>query len=172
MNELDVEFAGRLRGALRHVVQFIRQIDAVSPLSSQQVSMLGYLRGGGRRASDVAQFLGVRAPTATQGLNRLVEAGFVERRADASDARASIVALTPLGVETLDHEERNRNERVATALALLSAEDRALLEGALPVLERLMHDDPATPEASAAAPASGSASHLDARPSDLEGAGR
>jgi DNA-binding MarR family transcriptional regulator len=70
----------------------------------------------------------------------------VTRRPDPSDARASTIAITPLGHETM---ERMRDENTAILsqnLLLLTPEQRAALAAALPSLELLADSDYAARE--------------------------
>jgi DNA-binding MarR family transcriptional regulator len=52
---------------------------------------------GGRRASDLAESLGVSRQAVAQVVTRLEEDGFLTRIADPGDARAKLVCLTPRG---------------------------------------------------------------------------
>jgi MarR family transcriptional regulator, lower aerobic nicotinate degradation pathway regulator len=71
----------------------------------------------GRLALDVL----AKQPTVTKTLDRLVAQGFVERRADAADARRALVAITPAGrrkVTPLLKAARAHGERRLAALAV------------------------------------------------------
>lgn len=56
---------------------------------------------GAQRPSALADRLHVSAPTASRLAQKLVEAGLVARVADPRDARATLVTLTPAGIETV-----------------------------------------------------------------------
>lgn len=68
------------------------QIDAVD---IPPVYVLG--QEGPLRASTLATMLRLSRPTMSKQLTRLERAGFVERSADADDARAVIIRLSPDG---------------------------------------------------------------------------
>jgi len=51
----------------------------------------------GKTVSELAQTVGVRAPTVTKTINRLVAQGFVEKRPSSSDGRVTHVHLTETG---------------------------------------------------------------------------
>ena len=85
----------------------------------------------------IAANLGVRTPTATQSVDRLMNAGLVERQADPADARAVLVILTRRGEEVIAAEDRHRNEVVAKVLERLNRKELAALDAAMPVLEKL-----------------------------------
>jgi DNA-binding MarR family transcriptional regulator len=55
------------------------------------------LLGGGRRASDLAEGLGVSRQAVAQVVARLEQDGYLTRIADPGDARAKLVCLTPRG---------------------------------------------------------------------------
>jgi DNA-binding MarR family transcriptional regulator len=69
------------------------------------------LLGGGRRASDLAETMGVSRQAVAQVVTRLELDGYLTRIADPGDARAKLVCLTPRGRAAL------RTMR-ATALAV------------------------------------------------------
>jgi DNA-binding MarR family transcriptional regulator len=55
------------------------------------------LVGGGRRASDLAETLGVSRQAVAQVVSRLEQDGYLTRTADPGDARAKLICLTPRG---------------------------------------------------------------------------
>lgn len=65
--------------------------------------------------------------TASRQVNQLVDAGLVTRRTADDDARAVVVALTPLGVEAYERIVRYRLAHLANVLADWSDDDRAVL---------------------------------------------
>ena len=129
--------AARLREVLRHGVDFLRRMEGTREITSQQISLLAMLRGGGVRMTTIAANLGVRTPTATQSVDRLSKAGLVQRDPDPTDARAVLVSLTPHGEEVLAREDQHRNERVADVLGELTLPELERLDAALPILAKL-----------------------------------
>lgn len=66
-------------------------------LNPTQLQILIFLVGSGKagmRVKQIAAYLGVSQPTATDSINALTRKGFVEKLADPSDARAVAVAAT------------------------------------------------------------------------------
>ena len=57
---------------------------------------------GEARMSDLAPQLGISLSTLSSLADRLVDAGFVARRADARDRRSVLVSLAPAGTDLLD----------------------------------------------------------------------
>lgn len=65
---------------------------------------------GTSRMRDLAEALRVDASTATRTVNRLVDAGMVERVPDPEDARAVLVRLSDVGA--VAHDEMSERRRV------------------------------------------------------------
>ncbi|MGP0032634.1 MAG: MarR family winged helix-turn-helix transcriptional regulator [Acidimicrobiales bacterium] len=61
-----------------------------------------YERGDAPRVTDLAEQLGVDAPTVTRKIQQLERERLVTRRADPDDRRAARIALTPAGRRTLE----------------------------------------------------------------------
>lgn len=85
----------------------------------------------GVRHTVLARALGIELPTVHKTLSRLESAGFVERRADPSDARASLAYLTPQGRETCVQIRRIWESADRQLEAALSEDDAARLEDLL-----------------------------------------
>ena len=86
----------------------------------------------------LATQLNVTPPTATAMIKRLLTQGYVERLRDEEDWRVVRVRATERGkraVTLFDHIRRTSLQR---RLALLSAEELASLQSALPVLRHLI----------------------------------
>lgn len=97
--------------------------------------MLQLSRTSGVRQSALAVALGIEPPTVHRTVGRLEAAGFVERRPDPDDARASLTLLTARGeqacveidriwheadrwiAETLTPREATELQRLLTAVA-------------------------------------------------------
>jgi DNA-binding MarR family transcriptional regulator len=73
----------------------------------------------------------------TRTVTALESAGYVERQPHASDARLVVVHLTDKGTATLLADRKRRDAWLACRLRDLSAEERAVLRAAAPILERL-----------------------------------
>lgn len=66
----------------------------------QELLLMQLCHTEGVRQTTLADVLGIELPTVHRTLSRLESAGFVERRDDLDDARASVTFLTPRGRET------------------------------------------------------------------------
>ncbi|MET0748375.1 MAG: MarR family transcriptional regulator [Rhizobium sp.] len=69
--------------------------------AGQDGVILALAEEDGLPAGSLAQKLGVKAPTITRTIGRMEAQGFVERRADAEDARLTKVYLTETGRNTV-----------------------------------------------------------------------
>jgi DNA-binding MarR family transcriptional regulator len=78
-------------------------------------------------------------------LNELEDAGFAERRRDASDRRRHLVAITPAGRQALERAERAQESIEDDVLAALGPAERAalrdLLSRALEAPREVLADD-------------------------------
>ena len=111
-------------------------------LSLGSMTVLGALfRGGDMTIGDLAARERVQPPSMTRTVNCLEQDGYVVRRAHATDGRIVLVQLTDQGRETVVADRARRDAWLARRLRDLSAEDRATLRAAAPILERLANLD-------------------------------
>jgi len=73
-------------------------------------------------------------------VQRLETAGMVTRKPDPDDARAVLIRISPVGVETLRQVRADRAAAIDPHLAQLTEDDRATLTAAVEVLRRLVAD--------------------------------
>jgi DNA-binding MarR family transcriptional regulator len=112
-------------------------------LSRTAASVLATLRDTGpRRITELAESEAVAQPTVTSLVGRLERDGFVERRSDPADARAVLVHLTDAGRARLDEMRVAREAVLEQRLAALTEHEREVLANALPVLDKLMREEP------------------------------
>ena len=136
MSEPDVAaLAHELRETLG---RFMRRLRAEYGFPLSQLTVLGRLdRKGPLSISDLAAAERVRPQSMAQTVRELENAGLVQRRPDPDDGRRSFVELTPDGRRALEADRRHREGWLARVLEEdLSAEERALLRDALPLLQR------------------------------------
>lgn len=104
---------------------------------SQLSILLTLFDQGPMRLASLAAHERLRAPTITVAIRRLEKLGLVERSSDPTDHRAVLIAVTPLG---LAHHQQALTERLAvlaTALAVLSEDERDAIARVLGPLDRL-----------------------------------
>jgi DNA-binding MarR family transcriptional regulator len=94
-------------------------------------------RDGDQRCSALAARAGVDVSVASRQLAVLERSGYVERRPDPYDGRASLLSLTPAGAEALAAVRVLRSDWALTALAGWDEEDAHRLSD---LLERLVTD--------------------------------
>jgi DNA-binding MarR family transcriptional regulator len=80
----------------------------------------------------------------TKIVTRLEDLGFVIREADARDRRVARVRVSDEGKRYVARSRTRKNAYLADRLRRLDAEERDLLERALPVLQRLVDGDGAS----------------------------
>jgi DNA-binding MarR family transcriptional regulator len=122
----------RLRRRLAHE----RHPD--NELSMGAMSVLGCLyRSGELSIGELAVQELVQPPSMTRTVSTLEEGGYVARRPHETDGRQVLVSLTESGRSTLLADRRRRDEWLARRLRDLSADERAVLRKAAPILQRL-----------------------------------
>jgi DNA-binding MarR family transcriptional regulator len=95
---------------------------------------------GSSRIGDLARLDNCSQPTMTTQVQRLHEAGWITREADASDARAVRISLSPAGRVELDRARRARASVLQPRLAKLTVRQRSALGEAVAILDGLMAD--------------------------------
>ncbi len=131
--------AEALRPALLRVSRRLRLEAQKAGLSAQDALLLGHItKHPGIGVSALADAEKISRPTMSAHIKRLEAEGLVARSDDAADGRRSGLAITPAGMDKLEIIRATRNDWLATRLARLPAEDRALLEAAAGALLRLV----------------------------------
>jgi DNA-binding MarR family transcriptional regulator len=137
--EGSAELSRQLRPLLTRVYQMVRRRSPGWDVTAAQSSVLTTLLDRGPlRMGELAALEGVRMPTATSVVARLVKLGLVERTADPLDRRAVLVDITAQGREQIGELVAERNAHFAALLARLSAEERHLLQAAVPAMAHLV----------------------------------
>lgn len=85
----------------------------------------------GVTAAELGRRLGVSKQAAGKTVDRLVRVGYVERAASASDGRAKVVRLTPLGIDLLNRSAAIFDTLRAEWVAQLGEDRVRALEAAL-----------------------------------------
>lgn len=135
--EIDVT---RLRVAIARLSRRLRRHELAGLTPTQLAALSTVERSGPLRLGDLAAAEGIAPSTLTRLVAVLEELGYVQRYADPKDARASTLAITPTGHETLERLREEGTVLLTHSLMLLTAEQRAALATALPALEQLAED--------------------------------
>ena len=111
-------------------------------LSLNQMAVLGALyRNDDLTIGELAAHERVQPPSMTRTVNCLEEGGYVTRRPHATDGRQVLVGLTDSGRAVVLADRARRDAWLAMRLRELSAEERAVLRRAAPILERLAQSE-------------------------------
>jgi len=139
----STEIAAHLRLSVTRLARRLRQ-EAGSGLTPSQAAALATIeRHGPLAPSALAKAERIRRPTATRIVARLEADGLVVRDADPSDGRACLVSITPEGRALLRELRTRKTAFIASRLERMGAGERADLERAAALLERLLDEDPA-----------------------------
>jgi DNA-binding MarR family transcriptional regulator len=145
----------RLRAALARLSRRLRRHDLSGLTPTQLAALATVERAGPLRLGDLAAAEGIAPSTLTRIVTVLEDLGYVQRDADPKDARASTLAITAQGHETLERLREEGTTMLTAWLMLLTAEQRAALATALPALEALSEPDLPAPRPARQPQASG-----------------
>lgn len=131
--------ADKLHSAAIHLLRTLRAADAETGLSPARLSALSVLVfGGDCSLTELAEAEGVRPPTMTRLIQGLERDGLVERAADASDRRATVLRATRRGRTVLEKARSRRIDVFEALLASAKPNEIAALETTAAIIERLM----------------------------------
>ena len=134
----QADLAVRLRLVIARTARRLRQ-QAGEELSPSQATALATIdRHGPLTPSELAVRERIQRPTATRLIARLEEAGLVDRTPDPLDRRSCVVSLTPAGGELLNRVRTRKDAYLARRLRDLDADERATLDRAAAILERVL----------------------------------
>jgi DNA-binding MarR family transcriptional regulator len=132
------ELASLLRPALLRLTRLVRIQRVDMSVTLTQLSAMGTLRKSGpMSAGELAACERVQPPSMTKVLANLEERGLVRREVHPTDRRQAVIEITPAGEALLEDERRSRDAWLTKQLATLSADERALLQRVIPILEKL-----------------------------------
>jgi DNA-binding MarR family transcriptional regulator len=135
--DADVIDVTRLRVAIARLSRRLRRHEIAGLTPTQLAALSTVERSGPLRLGDLAAAEGIAPSTLTRMVTVLEEADFVTRRPDPSDARASTIAITELGRQTMDRLRDEGAALLAQSLLALTPDQRTALAAALPSLEQL-----------------------------------
>jgi DNA-binding MarR family transcriptional regulator len=137
----QADLAIRLRHVIARTARRLRQ-EAGEGLSPSQSAALATIdRHGPLTPSELAARERIQRPTATRVIARLEAAGLVDRTRDPDDRRSSVVGLTPAGRELLARVRTRKDAYLSRRLRDLDADERATLDRAAAILERVLEGD-------------------------------
>ena len=137
----QADLAVRLRLVIARTARRLRQ-EAGSELSPSQAAALATIdRHGPLTPSELADRERIKRPTATRVIAWMEQAGLVDRTRDPQDGRSSLVTLAPAGRVLLDRVRTRKDVYLARRLRELDPEERATLDRAAAILERVLEGD-------------------------------
>jgi DNA-binding MarR family transcriptional regulator len=120
------------------ITQFLTRQMQQEVLTPSQATVLTLLQDGRAwRLSDLASATGVRPPSMTELISRMERQGWLGKMDTPHDRRGVAVTITEEGRTLLQALNRRQIDLIAGRLALLSDEEKRMIEQALPVLDHL-----------------------------------
>jgi DNA-binding MarR family transcriptional regulator len=136
------QLASRMRLVVMRLARQVRQETLGGDVTQSMLSALASIdRRGPTTLGDLAAIERVRPPSMTKIVVRLEEAGLVVRQADEADRRVVRVRVTAAGHRLVEEARTKGSAYLAARMRTLAPEERAVVEAALPVLERLLEED-------------------------------
>jgi DNA-binding MarR family transcriptional regulator len=134
------ELASQLRFAVMRLSRRLRQ-HAPEDITPSQLSALSVIAREERMTlSQLAVAERVQPPTITRVVDSVERQGLATRVPSDQDRRVAFVEATPAGRALVETIRRRRDAYLARRLRTFSADERALLERAAGLLERLIED--------------------------------
>lgn len=139
---LPTDVAPRLRLAIARIARQLRQtVDAPNDVSTTLVSALATVdRDGPLTLGELAAAEKLRPPSVTRIVANLEGRGLVIRQVDSTDRRVARVEITSEGRRLLHRSRTRKNLLLAQRLGALTVAEQAIIEAALPILERLAEE--------------------------------
>lgn len=138
----DQGLAHALRGSVMRLGRRLRQVRADSlDLQSNQLSVMATLLNEGDLVMGaLAARERMQPPSLTRIVNGLEERGYVARRPDAHDRRQCVVTVTEAGRQIILANRQRRDEWLTVRIAELEPAERAVLQQAVAILDRVNHE--------------------------------
>ncbi len=135
--DATADLPGRL-GVAVQMLAHAGKLGGRGDLTPTRLTTLAVLSAAGpMRMGSLAHRLGVQVSTMSRIVDIMVASGWVERRPDEADHRACVIAITGDGGALIDKVRQDNATRLADCVARLAPADLAVLEAALPILEKL-----------------------------------
>jgi DNA-binding MarR family transcriptional regulator len=139
----SVDLAHRLRPVIARTSRRLRQEGGAELSPTLTAALATVDRHGPLTPSELAARERVRRPTVTRVVARLEADGLVARTAAPADGRSTLVAVTAEGRVLLDQMRTRKDAYLARRLEALGAHERAVLERAAAILERMLEEEDA-----------------------------
>ncbi len=132
------DLAGRLRLTIVRTARRLRQETGTELSPSLTAALSTIERHGPLTPGEVATRERIQRPTATRVLARLEEQGLIDRMPDVRDRRSALLTASKAGRDLLSELRTRKTAFLAARIEDLDDEDRATLERAADILERML----------------------------------
>ncbi|MEU9122595.1 MarR family transcriptional regulator [Streptomyces sp. NPDC048506] len=162
------ELAGRLRAVIQQLLPLLRGRLPYRDLTPSRTAALAALAAHGPlRISELAARMNIALSTTSRMVELLDDRGWIARRPDPTDQRASLVSLNDDGLALLRAVRRETTGLLAERIGRLAPDRLRLLQDALPALEDLVEGaQPAPGRPHSGRPADGPADTEDGHPAE------
>jgi DNA-binding MarR family transcriptional regulator len=138
------EIAEELRPALLRLARNLRRETEALGVTSHQVTLMWLVRTRpGLSLRELAEQEGISAPSLSGHVDRLETADLLRRVRSTDDRRRVGLELTAEGRSLLKRVRARRTTWLAARLAVLTEDERASVDAALPALYALLEREPA-----------------------------
>lgn len=119
-----------------HALSRVASLETRNEAPAAQWRTISILRQHGPlRIGDLAALSRVTQPGMTRLVSQMAEAGLLERGADEHDSRATVVSVTPAGLDALDEWMQVLSDALAPRFADLSDDDWVAVRRAAEIVE-------------------------------------
>ena len=137
-SKASADAAARLRSAVNRISRRLRPTRAGAGFTPTQVLVLETVaKRGPIRLSDLAAVEGMNPTMLSRVARKLEEPGLIRRHPDPVDGRAALLEATTSGRRLCERIRTERTDQLSLEFDALDDDERRLVVGALPVLERL-----------------------------------
>jgi DNA-binding MarR family transcriptional regulator len=134
------ELTSRLRMVVARLSRRLRRESNEGATPSQLAALATIERHGPITLGDLAGHERVRPPTMTRIVAGLEDTELVRREIDPTDRRVARVTITPAGSRLLARSRTRKDAFLASLLEHLDPDELAVVERAVPILERLIEE--------------------------------
>jgi DNA-binding MarR family transcriptional regulator len=131
------DLAARLRVSVWRAARRMRRESAPGISPTLHAALFTIESRGPLTAGQLADYEQVRKPTVTRTLAALLQQGLITRTPDPLDGRITWLQVTPAGSRLLQGARRRTDEFLSKRLTRLTPQERAVLDEAVSILDRL-----------------------------------
>src|SRR3954470_9683689 len=136
-SDVDTELPSRLRFALMRLARRLRQQHDSDTTQSQLSALSSVAIHGPITLGELAAYERVAPPTMPRIVSHLEARKLVHREVDPADRRVARVTATAEGDRLLEEARQAKTAYLAARIDGLSEREKAQLQAALPILEKL-----------------------------------